>query len=57
MHLVHLKRKKENGRTLHASRESVIEKPIENHNDVSISDTETQSGSERPPTVCMEARS
>jgi hypothetical protein len=34
---------------LHASSEPEIEKPPENHNDVSISDAETQSGNEHPP--------
>ena len=43
------KKKKENDRNLHASSEPVVEKPSENHNDVSISDAETQSGNEHPP--------
>jgi hypothetical protein len=43
------KRRKKNDRILHASSEPVIEKPFENHNDVSISDAETQSGNEHPP--------
>ena len=43
------KKKKKNDRTLHASSEPVIEKPSENHNDVSISDAETQSGNEHSP--------
>jgi hypothetical protein len=40
------KKKKKNDRTLHASSEHVIEKPSENHNDISVSDAETQSGNE-----------
>ena len=48
MHLVLLRRKKKNDRTLHASSEPVIETP-ENPNDISISDAETQSGDEHEP--------
>jgi hypothetical protein len=43
------KKKKKNDKNLHASSEPVIEKPSENHNDVSISDAETQSGNKHPP--------
>ena len=43
------KRKKNRNKTVHASSEPVIEKPIENPNNVSISDVETQSGNEHPP--------
>ena len=43
------KKKNKNDRTLHDSSEPVIEKPSENHNDVSVSDDETQSGNELPP--------
>ena len=43
------KKKKKNDRTLHASSEPEVEKPPENHNDVSISDAETQSGNEHTP--------
>jgi hypothetical protein len=50
MHLVHLrKKKKKNDRTLHTSSEPEIEKPPENQNDVTVSDAETQSGNEHPP--------
>ena len=48
MHAVLLKkRKKKNDRTLHASSEPEVEKPPDN--EVSISDAETQPGSERSP--------
>src|SRR3990170_6057854 len=40
------KKKKKNDRTLHASSEPEIEKPPDNDNEVTISDAETQSGSE-----------
>ena len=43
------KKKKKNYRTLHASSEPEIEKSPEDNNDVSISDVETQSGSEHSP--------
>src|SRR4051812_506980 len=43
------KNKKKNDRTLHASSEHEVEKPPENDNEVSISDAETQSGSEHSP--------
>ena len=48
MHVVLLKRKgiRKNDRTLHASSEPEVEKPPDNDNKVSISDAETQSGSE-----------
>ena len=42
------KKKKKNGRTLHASSEPVVDTP-ENPNDISISDAETQSGDEHEP--------
>ena len=41
------KKKKKNDRTLHASSEPEVEKPPDN--EVSISDAETQPGSERSP--------
>ena len=48
MHLVLLKKKKKkNDRTLHASSEPEVEKPHDN--EVSISDAETQPGSEHSP--------
>ena len=34
---------------MHASSEPVIEKPVEKNNEVSVSDAETQSGSEHTP--------
>ena len=34
---------------MHASSEPEVEKPPDNENDVSISDAETQSGNEHPP--------
>ena len=40
------KKKKNRNKTVHASSEPVIEKPVENPNNVSISDAETQSGDE-----------
>ena len=40
------KKKKNRNKTVHVSSEPVIEKPIENPNNVSISDAETQSGNE-----------
>ena len=43
------KKKKKNDRTLHASSEPEIEKPPDSENDVSISNAETQSGNEHPP--------
>src|SRR3989337_865292 len=43
------KKKKRNDRTLHVSSEPEVEKPLEDSNDVSISDAETQSGNEQPP--------
>ena len=43
------KKKKKNDRTLHASSEPDVEKPLEDSNDVSISDAETQSGNEHSP--------
>ena len=43
------KRKKKNDRTLHASSEPEVEKPPDNDNEVSMSDAETQSGSEHSP--------
>ena len=43
------KKKNKNDRTLHASSEPEVEKPPNNDNDVSISDLETQSGNEHPP--------
>ena len=43
------KKKKKNGWTLPASSEPEIEKPPHNDNEVSISDAETQSGSEHSP--------
>ena len=43
------KKKKKNDRTLHASSEPEIEKPPDNDNEISISDAETQSGNEHPP--------
>ena len=42
------KKKKKNDRTLHASSEPIAE-PLENPNDISISDAETQSGNEHEP--------
>ena len=42
------KKKKKNDRTLHASSEPIAE-PLENPNDISISDAETQSGDEHEP--------
>ena len=42
------KKKKKNDRTLHASSEPVVDTP-ENPNDISISNTETQSGDEHEP--------
>ena len=50
MHLVPLIRKgRRKDRNLHASSEPIIETPTEKQNDVSISDAETQSGSEHAP--------
>jgi len=43
------KKKKKNDRTLHASSEPEIDKPPDNENETSISDAETQSGNEHPP--------
>ena len=43
------KKKKNRNKTVHASSEPVIEKPIENPNNVSISDAETQSGNKHQP--------
>ena len=43
------KKKKKNDRTLHTSSEPKIEKPLDNDNEVSISDAETQSGNEHSP--------
>ena len=43
------KKKKKNDRTLHTSSEPEIEKPPDNDNETSISDAETQSGNEHPP--------
>ena len=43
------KKKKKNDRTLHASIEPGIEKPPDNENETSISDAETQSRNEHPP--------
>ena len=43
------KEKEKNDRTLHTSSEPEVEKPLEDSNDVSISDAETQSGNEQPP--------
>ena len=42
------RKKRKNGRTLHASSEFVIDTP-ENPNNISISDAETQSGDEHEP--------
>ena len=42
------KNKKKNDRTLHTSSEPEVEKPLEDSNDVSISDAKTQSGNEQP---------
>jgi hypothetical protein len=42
------KKKKKNDRTLHTSSEPEVEKPMEDNNDVSISDAETQSSNEQP---------
>ena len=43
------KKKEKNDRTLHAPSEPEIEKPPHNDNETSISDAETQSGNEHPP--------
>ena len=43
------KKRKKNDRTLHASSEPEIEKPPDNENEISISDAETQSSNEHPP--------
>ena len=43
------KKKKKNDRTLHTSSEPEIENPLDNPNDISISDAETQSGNEHEP--------
>ena len=43
------KKKKKNDRTSHAPSEPKIEKPPDNDNEVSISDAETQAGSEHEP--------
>ena len=43
------KKKKKNDRTLHASSEPEIEKPLDNENEISIFDAETQSGNEHSP--------
>ena len=48
MHLVLLRKRKKNDRTLHASSEPVVDTP-ENPNDISIFDAETQSGDEHEP--------
>ena len=43
------KKKKKNDRNLHGPSEPVTKTPTESHNDVSITDAETQSGSEHAP--------